>query len=179
MQGPGCCWLSVAGSMPNPPPLLPNLRNDPPPSPSPCPPSCSCFNWIDRKVNYSRWLTLDCVEQRPIYGNAAKLTSSGSPGITAWGSGLPAVTKLPAGLDGSNHAGSTHAPRQLQYPGSPGTYYRSSPSGSSSPQRAKRSPLGSPTLVQAQLWGGGSPTSHAMLRSGSGMPDSPLIGARR
>lgn len=73
-------------------------------------------------------------------------------------------------------------------PGSPGTYYRPSGGGGSpraSPLRPKHSPLaaglsGSPTAGQGRQWGiAGSPSSPTVLRSSSGMPGSPLIGARR
>lgn len=145
--------------------------------------NCSCYNWIDRRAHYSRWLTLDCVEQRAVYGGGAK---QGSPlGVTWSSTGLPASQ-----LSGGHLAAGM--PRQPQCPGSPGTYYLASPAGGSpaggsggSPHqlhtKARRSPLGGPAMGASLQWGGGSPPSPSVLRSGSGMPGSPgpLIRARR
>lgn len=109
-----------------------------------------------------------------MHGMTGKLVASGgSP--TSWQS---LQQRLPQ--QGPVHASSG------TFPGSPGTYYR--PSGGSpraSPLRPKHSPLaaglsGSPTAGQGRQWGiAGSPSSPTVLRSGSGMPGSPLIGARR
>ena len=80
----------------------------PPPTTAPTPPlplcrlcfSCSCFNWIDKRVNHSRWLTLDSIQEGPsggsgtgkwYFGNKAPahlvppLNSSGGGGIHSWG----------------------------------------------------------------------------------------------
>lgn len=105
-------------------------------------------------------------------GMAGKLVASGgSP--TSW-QGLQ--QRVPQ--QGATHAGSG------TFAGSPGTYYW--PSGGSpraSPLRPKHSPLaaGLPASPAAgRQWGiAGSPSSPTVLRSGSGMPGSPLIGARR
>lgn len=179
-----------------------------PPAPTPH----SCFNWIDRRCKHSRWLTLDCVEERAVYGtpgagaSAAKLAGgaashSASPGILAGGpKSSPGQQLMLGNGDGSMEGYGIGAQRSLQFPTAPGTYYRqaASPSGSptagGSPLRPKlqQSPLaagmqgqGSPGL-QARAYGSSSParawspaTHAAMLRSGSGMPGSPLIGARR
>ncbi|PRW59715.1 lipoxygenase homology domain-containing 1 isoform A [Chlorella sorokiniana] len=126
----------------------------------------SCFSWIDKKSNFSRWLQLDSVEERAIFaggsinigggigGTAGKLVASGgSP--TSW-QGLQ--QRVPQ--QGLIHASSG------TFQGSPGTYYR--PSGGSpraSTLRPKHSPLaaglhGSPTAGQGRQWDmAGSPTA--------------------
>ena len=174
---PGCLHLALIGAAcASPRAPLPLAQCHPPP-----PTARSCYNWIDRRAHYSRWLTLDCVEERAVYAGGAKQASP-ALGATWTSAGLPA-----AQLSGGHLAAGV--PRHLQYPGSPGTYYQrqvsspGSPGSGGSPHlraKARRSPLGSPGLGVAQQWGGGgSPPAPAMLRSGDGMPGSPLIGARR
>lgn len=156
-----------------------------------CPPTShpaprSCFNWIDKKCNYSRWLNFDCVEQRAVYSTGAGASaSSGIKAASSWRA-LQQPPSPQALLRAGSGAGASSLPRQqLHFPGLPGTYFASRPAGGGSPSggsplraKAQYSPLGArrPGSPAARQWAGASPSSPTVLL---GAPGSPLIGARR
>lgn len=156
----------------------------------------SCFNWIDKKVNYSRWLTLDSTQQGA-YGVAA----GSSTKLAAWqfSHKPPALVATSPGGSAAPGSHAHYPPQHHRGAGAPTSHYSphqrpGSPQGGSplrfkahhpqQQQTGAASRPGSPgrVLVQGrQQWGGGSPMSpHTMARSGGGsLPGSPLIGARR
>ena len=163
-----------------------------------CPPllRCSCFNWIDKKVNYSRWLTLDSIQEGgATYGGASKLAAAAAAGPgAAW---QPAGHKSPPLIRaGSGGSFTQQGQRQLspqhrngggpQYfggvPQRPGSPLGSPLRGAGAAQRKMAAGgAGSPVRAPVIHWGsgGGSPSSLHTVRSGVNQPGSPMIGAAR
>ena len=186
----------------------------------------SCFDWIDKKVNYSRWLTLDSITTQPverygyngIYGSSNPLRSSAGSTRAPWkpmgaqGFALPPPTLITSDGGGSFSYHGQSPPPPYRAPGIiSGSHAHATPQhlasqfcpGSSSPSsRASGGSLALQAKLQRQAvpsgraygGGGGSPgrlshqsqqlqqwaSSGAPIgRSSSGMPGSPLIGARR
>ena len=196
------CSMALLPCLPVLPACLPVLPAcQPPATPLPCPLPppvhlLSCFNWIDKKVNYSRWLTLDSTQQGA-YGVAA----GSSTKLAAWqfSHKPPALVATSPGGSAAPGSHAHYPPQHHRGAGAPTSHYSphqrpGSPQGGSplrfkahhpqQQQTGAASRPGSPgrVLVQGrQQWGGGSPMSpHTMARSGGGsLPGSPLIGARR
>jgi hypothetical protein len=189
------CGGLAGGSFPGPgrpPPASKPQRGvcclgPPHPTPGPRPPfPCSCFNWIDRRVNFNRWLTLDSVQQAG-YSYAAAAAASAAK----WNYGpQPALQAAAPAAGYSSWAQPASPQRSPSYRGSTGA---AAPGGSplamqlhSKQQYPPASSIrpGSPSRLQlqgrSQQWGAGSAAGQpGIVRVGSGMPGSPLIGARR
>ncbi|KAL4458577.1 hypothetical protein ABPG75_013442 [Micractinium tetrahymenae] len=145
-----------------------------------------CYNWIDKRCHYSRWLQLDSM----VHGGKAQPAG----GALGWQQG----THLLA----TSSSGTGHMPHSPTYAGgnmhSP-TYASGSPTRFAAQQQLQQGGrAGSPLRAKPPHMHGGRPGSpvasgqgwrqqqqapyggpHGLYSSGSGMPNSPLIGAAR